>query len=78
MPWQPNSIAERIYAGAPRDAPTVLPRAGTSLENPWVYDSVAREIKEMASGFGDLEILDEDATADAGESLITRLVFRRR
>lgn len=53
-----------------------LPRAGTALENPYVYDSSARELKAMAEQRW-VEITREDRDGDGPQALITRLAFRR-
>ena len=70
------TIAETEYAlseiGLPRD----LCRAGTSLENPFVYDSTARELRAMAA-IGKVEILSESTIHDSHQELITAVTFRR-
>lgn len=76
---QQHSIAWRFIAAASAGERVELPRAGTSLENPYVFDAVAREVKSVVdSGFGDLEILEERCLDGADTPLITELVFRRR
>lgn len=77
MQWQDHSIARQFFAQAPIGEPVRLPQAGTSLENPYVYDSVAREIKSAASRYGVLEVLEERTHQNAPEALITDFVFRR-
>ena len=52
---------------------TPLLPAGTTLENPYVYDSAARELKALADK-GLVEIADEQTT---GEALIGSISFRR-
>lgn len=72
-----TSIAHRVYALASIGVPIELPRAGTSLENPYAYDAAAREIKALA-GRGCTEVLSErHGRAADGEPVILHLVFRR-
>ncbi len=70
------SIAESLMIQTPLGATFELPRAGTALENPYVYDAAAREIKEHASR-GRVEIIDEVFTPMNAEQVVSRLVFRR-
>jgi hypothetical protein len=53
-----------------------LPRAGSTLENPFVYDAVAKEMKDLADR-GLVEIVDERHSSADPEPLIDRLSFRR-
>jgi len=53
-----------------------LPRAGSALENPFVFDASARELKAMAAK-GLVEIVEEHTSRIADEFLIDRLRFRR-
>lgn len=53
-----------------------LPRCGTALEQPWVYDGVAEDICDMAKA-GELEVIDRQVQQVHGEPLITHLAFRR-
>ena len=76
MQWHDHSIARQIFAQAPVGEPVRLPQAGTSLENPYVFDSVAREIKFAGSAFGELEVIEERTHA-SDDSLIVDFVFRR-
>ncbi|MDY0748035.1 hypothetical protein SNE35_26280 [Paucibacter sp. R3-3] len=56
---------------------TELPRAGSALEHPLVFDSAARELQKLAAQ-GRLEIIDEHRQPAAdGNGLIDRLRFRR-
>lgn len=68
--------AHSIYLRTPPGVPTKLSRVGSSLENPFVYDSVARDLKRLALE-GLVEIIDEKASGDGGERLIERIAFRR-
>lgn len=71
-----TSIAMRVHALAPIGAVTELPCAGTWLENPFVYDAAAREIKALAAS-GCTEIVDEQRRVQGDEALTVRLAFRR-
>ncbi len=53
-----------------------LPHAGSALENPYVFDASARELKAMAAK-GMVEIIEEHTRRVAGEVLIDGLRFRR-
>lgn len=53
-----------------------LPRCGTALELPWVYDGVAEDICAMAKT-GQVEVIARQEQQIQGESLITHLAFRR-
>lgn len=70
------SIAQTVFLEAPLGAPTELPRAGSTLEHPLVFDFAAREFKAMAER-GLVEILSEHVSETMGESIIDRLQFRR-
>ena len=43
-----RSLVRSIYLESELGVPTDLDAAGTALENPYVYDSVARDLKGMA------------------------------
>jgi hypothetical protein len=69
-----RSHAARIYHEAKAGTPTELPRAGSSLEHPLVFDSAAKDIKAMADK-GLVAIVDERSSVRLGETLIDRLTF---
>jgi hypothetical protein len=71
-----NDYAHSIYLRTPPGVPTKLSRVGSSLENPFVYDSVARDLKRLALE-GLVEIIDEKTSGDGGEPLIERIAFLR-
>ncbi|WP_119355386.1 hypothetical protein [Azohydromonas sediminis] len=72
-----ESIAQRIHALAPIGEPVELPAAGTWLENPFVYDAAAREIKALTRD-GCTEIVSErHAHTRDGEPIVVHLVFKR-
>lgn len=74
-PRQP-SLARRLLVEAPLGVEVELPRSGTTLENPHVYDAVARDLlREAATGRVRITLL---RPADAvEEGLIRQLSFRR-
>ena len=69
-----RTLAETVYLDSEFGALSELPNAGSALENPYVYDSSAAELKAMASN-GLLRIVEESRSADG--SLIRHLTFRR-
>lgn len=71
-----RTIAKSIYLDSGFGNDEELPRAGSALENPYVYDAAAREFKEMAAQ-GLVEIVLEHRLQLADEVLIDRLRFRR-
>lgn len=71
-----SSLAHSEYLDSQFDTPRELPRAGCALENPYVFDDAARELKRMADQ-GLAEILVERRNGDRHDALINRLSFRR-
>ena len=71
-----TSLSRSIYLSADVGVPTDVPSAGSSLENPYVYDSVARELKAMADE-GLLHVVSEARRQGASEPLIGRIRFER-
>jgi len=69
-----TTIAWRIYMDAEVGATTRLHRSGTGLENPFVYDASARELKGLAAQ-GLVRIVDERSTRRGGDEVITELTF---
>jgi hypothetical protein len=72
-----TDLAFNIYLDSTPGVPTTLRPAGTTLENPYVYDSVARELKMMA-GKGLVEIVSEKSHDVGSERLIDSIAFMRR
>jgi len=70
-----QTLAQHVYLDSELGGLSELPSAGSPLENPYVYDSSAREIKAMAAE-GLVKIVDE-RRVDGREGLISRLIFRR-
>ncbi len=76
-----RTLAESAYLNSEFGCLSELPSVGSSLENPYVYDASARELKAMASR-GLVEIIDErrsssDSDAASGGGLIRKLTFLR-
>jgi hypothetical protein len=71
-----TSLSRSIYLAADVGVPTDVPPAGSSLENPYVYDSVARELKSMAEE-GLLEVVSENRRPSEAGPLIGRIRFAR-
>jgi hypothetical protein len=71
-----RNLSTSIYLEADIGVPTDVEPAGTPLENPYVYDSVARELKAMARD-GLLRVVSERCRAGDAESPIDRISFVR-
>ena len=71
-----RSLVHAIYLDSAPGELTELEPAGTGLENPYVYDSAARELKKMAEE-GLVTIVREQTRRDAGRDLIDRIAFAR-
>jgi hypothetical protein len=69
-------MSRRIYLAADVGIPTDVLPAGSSLENPYVYDSVARELKSMAEE-GLLRVVSEECRPGDAGRLIERISFAR-
>ena len=70
-----SSIARSLFMESEISVEQDLPRAGSTLENPFVYDAVAREFKQMAQR-GLVEIVHEHRS-QGSEPLIASLRYRR-
>ena len=71
-----STLAETLYHESHLGELLDLPRAGSTLEHPLVYDATARDIKPMADK-GLVEIVDEHQSLLGGEWVIDRLQFGR-
>ncbi len=71
-----RTLAEVAYLNSQFGVENELPRAGTTLENPYVYDASARELKALAAR-GLIEITQESTAIADDEPLIERLHFVR-
>ncbi|HUP09573.1 MAG TPA: hypothetical protein VMU47_20610 [Caldimonas sp.] len=71
-----SDLARWIYLESSPGVPTLLRPAGNALENAYVYDSVARDLKALA-GQGLLRIDVEESRQLSGDTVICRLAFTR-
>ena len=71
-----RTLAQSIYADSAFGVESELPRAGSALENPYVYDASARELKALAER-GLIEVVDEQTRVVGDEDLIAHLRFKR-
>lgn len=71
-----RSLVESIYVDSVPGEPTELDAAGTALENPFVYDSAARELKAMADQ-GLVRIVREHHRETSDQTLIDSISFAR-
>jgi hypothetical protein len=70
------SLAQSLFLDSELRVDQELPHAGSPLENPLVYNAVAREFKEMAAR-GLVEIVQEHVHNGSAEPLIDSLRYRR-
>ena len=70
-----SSLAQSLFQDSELRVEQELPRAGSALENPFVYDAVAREFVQMARR-GLVEIVQE-RRSPGSEPLIESLRYRR-
>ena len=71
-----GTIADRLYRDSAFGELQDLPRAGTALEHPLVFDATARELQAMAER-GVVEIVDTHEALVGDDWLIDRLRFRK-
>ena len=71
-----RSLLRSIYLESQPGELVELDPAGTGLENPYVYDSAARELKAMAAE-GLVTIVREETRHDDERELIDRIAFSR-
>jgi hypothetical protein len=71
-----RSLLHSIYLDSRPGELTELEASGTGLENPYVYDSAARELKSMARR-GLVKIVREETRPAAEGELIDRIAFSR-
>jgi len=70
------TLAEAAYLDSRFGLETELPRAGSALENPFVFDASARELKRLAER-GLIQVTCEQTAMRADECLIERFSFKR-
>lgn len=71
-----DTLADALYLDSQLGVPLDVPRAGCSLENPFVYDAVARDLKALAAR-GLIEIVAERGHPVDNGVLIDTLRFKR-
>jgi hypothetical protein len=71
-----RTLVHSAYLDSAFGVPQELPKAGSPLENPYVYDATAKELKSMADR-GLLRIVAEHCTGAQDEPLIDELCFVR-
>ena len=71
-----QTLATSAYLEADVGAVSELRREGSSLENPYVYDSAAREIKALAER-GLVAVVDEQIAGDPRMPLTTAIRFKK-
>jgi hypothetical protein len=71
-----QTLAQTAYLNSEFGALSELPKAGSPLENPFVYDSCAQELKAMAAR-GLVKIVDERRSDGRCSGLINLLTFQR-
>jgi hypothetical protein len=71
-----RTLAHSAYLDSEFGVPQELPKAGSPLENPYVYDASAKELKSMADR-GLLRIVAEHSSGPQDEPLIDNLWFIR-
>ena len=71
-----QTLATSAYLEADVGAISELRRAGSSLENPYAYDSAAREIKALAER-GLVAVIDERTSGDPATPLTTSIRFKK-
>jgi hypothetical protein len=71
-----RTLAHIVYLDSEFGVPQDLPKAGSTLENPYVYDATARELKSMAER-GLVRIVGEHTGGSQDDPLIDSLSFVR-
>lgn len=71
-----NTIALSVYLDSQFGVLQELPKAGSPLENPYVYDATARELGAMADS-GLIQIVEQHRVGSQNDLLIDKLSFVR-
>jgi hypothetical protein len=71
------TLAEAVFIESGFGVECELPRQGCALENPYVFDASARELKALAER-GEVDIVSENSILVGHEMLINQLSFRRK
>lgn len=72
-----STYAQSLYIDSAFGIPQDIPKAGDSLENPYVFDATAQELKDMAR-MGLVDIVHEHVALGESERLIDELTFVKR
>jgi hypothetical protein len=70
------NLARSVFLESQIGAVEELPRSGSALENPFVFDAVANDLKRMAAS-GLVEIVAEHRTDAGSNTLIDSIRYRR-
>ena len=70
------NLAHSVFLESEIGAIEELPRSGTALENPFVFDAVANDLKRMVAS-GLVEVVDERRTVSGSDTLIDLFRYRR-
>jgi hypothetical protein len=70
------NLARTVFLESEIGAIQELPRSGTTLENPFVFDAVANDLKRMAAS-GLVEVVEERRSRAGAETLIEAFRYRR-
>jgi hypothetical protein len=71
-----RTLAQAAYIDSRFGVESELPCVGSALENPYVYDASARELKALAER-GLIEVVAEQTRVIGDEPLIAHLKFKR-
>lgn len=71
-----RTLAQTVYLDSEHGVEQELPRVGSALEIPHVFDAAAKELKSMAAQ-GLVEIVSERQASRGEELLIEHLRFKR-
>jgi hypothetical protein len=71
-----RTLARSIYLDSEFGVIEELPKAGSALENAFVFDDAAKEMKAMAAQ-GLVEIVEVHTQHNDGDVLVDRLKFKR-
>lgn len=71
-----RTMAHSVYLDSEFGVPQELPKAGSPLENPYVYDAIAKELKSMADR-GLVRIVGQHEVGLENDALIDKLCFVR-
>ena len=71
-----HTLADTLYLDSEFGVEQDLPKAGSALEHPLVFDAAARQLKHMAEQ-GLVQIVSEHRCAPDDDALFDRLRFKR-